>query len=92
MLSGAAEGSGGIISELQCFAEKRGYSLDRLRAPITIWHGTAERLSSLEDLQHYLGPKITETKTFEGAGSLVLLEYWQAALDDLARHCDSGNN
>ena len=82
----------GIISELQCFAEKRGYSLDRLRAPIAIWHGTADRLSSLEDLQRYLGPKITEMKTFEGAGSLVLLEHWQAALDDLARHCDSGSD
>ena len=82
----------GIISELRCFAEKRGYSLDRLRAPITIWHGTADRLSSLEDLQRYLGPKITELKTFEGAGSLVLLRHWQAALDDLAGHCDSGSN
>ena len=79
----------GAISELMCFAAKPGYDLNALQCPITAWHGSADRLAPLADLQRVLGPKISETRIFKGAGSLLMLEHWHAVLDELAAFAQS---
>jgi hypothetical protein len=73
----------GIINELQSFADPQPCKLDDVTAPITIWHGDADHLASVEDLQTYLGDKVTQTRNFKDCGSLLLLEYWPQVLDQL---------
>jgi pimeloyl-ACP methyl ester carboxylesterase/DNA-binding CsgD family transcriptional regulator len=78
----------GIISELQCFNSTSNVQLDAITAPISVWHGTADTLASLEDLQAFLGDAISEVRTFEQAGSLILMERWEEVLASLRRGAD----
>jgi pimeloyl-ACP methyl ester carboxylesterase/DNA-binding CsgD family transcriptional regulator len=78
----------GIIHEMQCFNRARGNRLNDLQAPITVWHGNADNLAALEDLQKFLGDRISELRVFEEAGSLVLQEHWHAVLEYLSAGAD----
>jgi len=75
----------GIVNELQCFSDPQPPHCDiaSIKAPIVLWHGDADHLASVTDLQDYLGDKVTETLIFKNSGSLVLLEYWPNVLDQL---------
>jgi pimeloyl-ACP methyl ester carboxylesterase/DNA-binding CsgD family transcriptional regulator len=79
----------GIIHELQCFENAPEYNLESLTAPVLAWHGTADHLSSLDDLAAFLGDKLKEVRKFEDAGSLILLEHWESVLDELKSYSTS---
>jgi pimeloyl-ACP methyl ester carboxylesterase len=78
----------GVINELQCFNRATDISLDAIEAPIIAWHGSADVLATPEDLQQFLGDKISELRIFEDAGSLILLEYWEEVLGRLSAGAD----
>ena len=77
-------GPTGVVNELRCYDEATGFDLDRLCAPVTIWHGDADVLSTVDDIRAFLGNKVQNTRIFEGSGALVIIEYWDAVLDHLA--------
>ncbi|MCZ6616806.1 MAG: alpha/beta fold hydrolase [Gammaproteobacteria bacterium] len=77
-------GPAGVVNELRCYDEAPAFDLDRLCAPVTIWHGDADVLSTVDDIQAFLGDKVQNTRIFEGSGALVINEYWDAVLDHLA--------
>ena len=75
----------GVINEIQCFNNTaKEEALANLRAPIRVWHGTEDGLASLDDLQTFLGDRITHLKTFKDAGSLILLQHWPDILAQLS--------
>lgn len=73
---------------MQCFNGARGNRLNDQQAPITVWHGNADNLAALEDLQKFLGDRISELRIFEQAGSLILQEHWHAVLEYLSAGAD----
>jgi pimeloyl-ACP methyl ester carboxylesterase/DNA-binding CsgD family transcriptional regulator len=74
----------GISGELKCFARAERPELPPLGTPITAWHGTADNLASLEDLERCLKDQRVNWRLFPGAGSLILFEYWHGVLQALA--------
>lgn len=78
----------GVINELQCFHSANGETPEKLRLPITVWHGAQDALTSYEDLQKFLGDKITRLRIFENSGSLILLEHWRELLEQIAGDAD----
>ncbi len=87
-LESMVNSAAGVVSELACYDLPPQDPADALELPITVWHGTDDRLASLSDLQAFLGDKITRLRTFDNAGSLILLEHWEAALDELSAGAD----
>ena len=74
----------GVTNELKCFANQPPPRLDQLDVNITAWHGTADRLASIEHLKNCLEKSRNSGQTrwreFEAAGSVILLEHWQDLL------------
>jgi pimeloyl-ACP methyl ester carboxylesterase/DNA-binding CsgD family transcriptional regulator len=75
----------GIVNELQSFNDPDPCDLENITAPIVLWHGDADHMASVQDLQDYLGDKVTATRTFKDSGSLLLLEFWPEVLDQLGK-------
>jgi len=73
----------GVSGELKCFARSRPGKLPRLGIPITAWHGTEDKLASMEELQSYLEDQLVSWRRFPGAGSLILFEHWSGVLKAL---------
>ncbi|MDH3641257.1 MAG: alpha/beta fold hydrolase, partial [Gammaproteobacteria bacterium] len=71
----------GIVDELQCFHDPEPCELEKIDAPIVLWHGDSDHLADVKDLADYLGDKVTEVMTFKNSGSLLLLEHWPLVLD-----------
>lgn len=78
----------GVINELQCFNRATEVTLNSLRAPIITWHGSADALAAPEDLQQFLGDRVSESRVFADAGSLILLEHWPDVLATLSAGAD----
>jgi len=74
----------GVAGELKCFARADEAPLPRLTMPVTAWHGTADKLSVMEDLESYLSGQIVHWQRFPDAGSLILHEHWPRVLQTLA--------
>jgi len=74
----------GVASELKCFARARAPTLPPLEMPVTAWHGTADNLSAIEDLESYLAGQVVRWHRFPDAGSLILHEHWPRVLETLA--------
>ena len=73
----------GISGELKCFAKAQPSKLAKLDIPITAWHGTADNLASMEELQSYLEDQLVSWRRFPEAGSLILFEHWGGVLSAL---------
>ena len=82
----------GISGELKCFAKAKTKAapLPRLEMPITAWHGTADNLSNVEDLDAYLSNQLVSWRRFPDSGSLILFEHWAAVLRALCSAEPSG--
>lgn len=73
----------GVSGELKCFAKAEPHPLPKLGIPITAWHGTADNLASMEELQRFLEDQLVSWRRFPGAGSLILFEHWHSVLKAL---------
>jgi pimeloyl-ACP methyl ester carboxylesterase len=76
--------AGGVAGELKCFARTEAEALPRLDMPITAWHGAADNLAGLEDLEQYLSAQLVNWRLFPEAGSLILFEHRDSVLKTLA--------
>jgi pimeloyl-ACP methyl ester carboxylesterase len=73
----------GVSGELKCFAKSKPGTLANLGIPITAWHGTEDKLASMEELQRYLEDQLVSWRRFPDAGSLILFEHWGGVLKAL---------
>ncbi|MGE0621757.1 MAG: alpha/beta fold hydrolase [Pseudomonadales bacterium] len=74
----------GVAGELKCFARATESELPALKMPVTAWHGTADKLSAVDDLESYLAGQVVRWHRFPDAGSLILHEHWPQVLTTLA--------
>ncbi len=58
-----------------------GFNLEEIKIPVTLWHGTADNVTSIS-MARYMAGKIPGSKTMicEGEGHLLLFPHWEEIL------------
>jgi pimeloyl-ACP methyl ester carboxylesterase/DNA-binding CsgD family transcriptional regulator len=74
----------GIAAEIRCFTNPAQVDLAKIRAPITAWHGAADKVAEFASLQRELQGLRVEQKLFANSGSMVVYEHWEDILRFLA--------
>lgn len=61
-----------------------GFMLEEIKVPVHIWHGSADRSTTVA-MAKFMGGKIAGSRTtiLPDAGHMLLIPYWQAILEDL---------
>lgn len=61
-----------------------GFQLEDINVPVDIWHGTADRSTSVA-MAKFMGGKIPGSRTtiLQDAGHMLLIPYWEAILAEL---------
>ncbi len=76
--------SRGIADEVKCAAKTPQLGLDGLSAPITIWHGADDPMSSLDDVRAWLGSRIARERLFADTGHFLPHKHWPDVMAWLA--------
>lgn len=80
-VSDALSGDGkGPAREVGAFRRAANFTLDGLRAPLSIWHGAEDRLTPLDDLLAFVGDQPYELAVMPGIGQLMTLKHWEDLL------------
>lgn len=77
--------SRGIADEVKCAARTPRLSLAGLTAPISVWHGADDPMTSVADVRAWLGDRIAETRVFAGVGHFLPHKHWPEVMAWLAR-------
>jgi pimeloyl-ACP methyl ester carboxylesterase len=70
------QGSKGVVSDMKILSESWGFSLDEIRLPVQIWHGTADTIVPIS-LARFMAKHLPQAEThfIEGAGHFMALQY-----------------
>jgi pimeloyl-ACP methyl ester carboxylesterase len=74
----------GIADEIRCFAKPVKVDLRQITAPITAWHGEADKVAEFDSLCRELEGVNFEQRLFPNCGSLIFYEHWPEILQHLA--------
>ena len=66
----------GIAGELKCFARSASFQPEKLPMPISAWHGLADKIADIDDIDAFLSGQTVRWRRFENAGSMILFEHW----------------
>ncbi len=89
-LESLAVNSAGIIDELRAFAAHPTLPLERLTAPVTLWHGRHDTISAPEAIAAYMGERASHQRVFEDAGALLVFQRWREVLEEAAKQGATG--
>jgi pimeloyl-ACP methyl ester carboxylesterase len=70
------QGSKGVVSEMRILSEPWGFSLDEIKLPVQIWHGTADTIVPIS-LARFMAEKLPQAEIhfIEKAGHFMALQY-----------------
>ena len=74
----------GIAGEIRCFTNPVEVDLRQITAPITAWHGEADKVAEFDSLCRELDGVDFEQRLFPDCGSLVFYQHWPEILQHLA--------
>jgi pimeloyl-ACP methyl ester carboxylesterase len=77
--------SRGIADEVKLAARTPRLELAGLVAPITIWHGADDPMTSVDDVHAWLVGRVAETRTFADTGHFLPHKHWPETMAWLAR-------
>lgn len=77
--------SKGIADEVKCAARTPRLDLAGLGAPITVWHGADDPMTSVDDVAAWLGGRAAETRVFADTGHFLPHKHWPEVMAWLAR-------
>lgn len=75
----------GIADEVRCAARSPSLDLVGLSAPISVWHGADDAMSSVDQVTAWLGGRAAETRVFPGTGHFLPHKHWPEVLGWLAQ-------
>ncbi len=75
----------GIADEVRCAARSPELDLAGLSAPISVWHGADDPMSSVDQVTAWLGSRAAETRVFPRAGHFLPHKHWPEVLGWLAQ-------
>jgi pimeloyl-ACP methyl ester carboxylesterase/DNA-binding CsgD family transcriptional regulator len=76
--------SRGIADEVKCAAKTPQLDLTGLTAPISVWHGADDPMTSVADVHAWLGGRVADTRVFAGTGHFLPHKHWPEAIAWLA--------
>ena len=79
-----ANTSRGIADEVKCMARGAEPDLAGLSAPVTLWHGVDDPMTTVDDASAWLGGREAERRVFEGSGHFMAHQRWPEILAWLA--------
>ncbi|HEX9974209.1 MAG TPA: alpha/beta hydrolase [bacterium] len=70
------QGSKGVVSDMKILSEPWGFSLNEIKIPVHIWHGTADTIVPIE-LATYMMERLPNAQPhfIEGAGHFMAVQY-----------------
>jgi len=70
------QGSKGMVSDIRILSEPWGYSLNEIKVPVQIWHGTEDTIVPI-NLARFMAENLLQAEThfIEGAGHFMALQY-----------------
>jgi len=70
------QGGKGVVSDMKILSEPWGFSLNEIKIPVQIWHGTADSIVPIE-LARFMAANLPQAEThfIEGAGHFMALQY-----------------
>jgi pimeloyl-ACP methyl ester carboxylesterase/DNA-binding CsgD family transcriptional regulator len=71
-----AVSSRGIADEVKCAAKTPQLDLAGLSAPITVWHGEDDPMTTMEDVRAWLGSRIAHERVFADTGHFLPHKHW----------------
>jgi len=74
----------GIADEVRCAARSPELDLAGLSAPISVWHGADDAMTSVDQVTAWLGGRAAETRVFPGTGHFLPHKHWPEVLGWLA--------
>lgn len=77
--------SRGIADEVKCAAKTPQLSLAGLTAPISVWHGADDPMTSVADVRAWLGDRIADTRVFADTGHFLPHKHWPEVMAWLAQ-------
>jgi pimeloyl-ACP methyl ester carboxylesterase/DNA-binding CsgD family transcriptional regulator len=77
--------SRGIADEVKLAARTPRLDLAGLRAPITVWHGADDPMTSVADVQAWLGGRPADTRVFADTGHFLPHKHWPEVMAWLAQ-------
>lgn len=69
-------GSEGVARETVLLASSDGASWPRLRAPVSVWHGAEDTVTSVEEVLSWLGHAPHQVRVFDGVGHFLPHKHW----------------
>jgi pimeloyl-ACP methyl ester carboxylesterase len=78
------QGSKGVVSDMRILSESWGFSLDGIKLPVQIWHGTADTIVPIS-LAYFMVENLphAETHFIEGAGHFMALQFTKEIFSQL---------
>ncbi|WP_309645434.1 alpha/beta fold hydrolase [Phenylobacterium sp.] len=77
--------SRGIADEIRCASKSPQLDLAGLTAPISVWHGADDPMTSVDQVTAWLGDRSAEVRTFQHTGHFLAHKHWPEVLGWLAR-------
>jgi len=74
----------GVVADIGCFTNPAPVDLRQITAPIIVWHGDEDPLSSFANLRKELHGIEFDSRIFEGWGSALIYQYWREILEQVA--------
>jgi pimeloyl-ACP methyl ester carboxylesterase len=70
------QGSKGVVSDMKILSESWNFSLDQVRLPVQIWHGTADTIVPIS-LARFMAKNLPQAEIHfvEGAGHFMVLQF-----------------
>lgn len=79
------QSSRGVADDIKAFHLARNTPPPKLSAPVIVWHGAQDALTSLPDVLEYLGEPAPEVRVVEGIGHFMSHKHWREILERLAQ-------
>jgi pimeloyl-ACP methyl ester carboxylesterase/DNA-binding CsgD family transcriptional regulator len=79
-----AVSSRGVADEVKCAARDPKLDLAGLAAPIILWHGADDPISSMADVSAWIGGREAEARVFPGVGHFLPHKHWPEVMAWLA--------
>ena len=76
--------SRGIADEVKFAAKTPQLDLAGLTAPISVWHGADDPMTSVADVRAWLGGRTADTRVFAGTGHFLPHKHWPEVIAWLA--------
>jgi pimeloyl-ACP methyl ester carboxylesterase/DNA-binding CsgD family transcriptional regulator len=77
--------SRGIADEVKLAARTPQLDLAGLTAPVSVWHGADDPMTSVGDVQAWLGGRVADTRVFAGTGHFLPHKHWPEVIAWLAQ-------